>query len=256
MQMTVEEYQHLKAERKTDTKIAIAKDVSPQTLYNWKKKHENELKSAKKDTKTAENVQKVNDSANQLVAGKFSVKVKEQQKVISKLQEESAGRLRQIDALVEDKRKWLEERDKLKSGIEPSQIASLKGQLDTEKKLNESVHHNLGIAQKTIVQLRNEKDDLLKSTQNQAGTIDVLHKNLDSTSTLYREKCKQIADLNAAAEDLENEISQLKDDKNDLEHQLAYTGQERDKYFKLARRYGQQLKALEAYVVTILESAK
>lgn len=63
-------------------------------------------------------------------------------------------------------------------------------------------------------------------------------------------------DLLTDVNDLENKISQLENDKTDLEHQLAYTGQDRDRYYKLAKANGKQLHALEAYVLTILELEK
>jgi hypothetical protein len=218
MKMTVEEYKAFKLKKLSIKEIAKAKNVSPASVYSWKIAHKDEIKNAgiepktaKNEPKTNENTKKVNDSANQLVAGKLSAKVKEQESVIAKLRVSLAERDRQVDALVEDKRKWLEEQDKLKSDIEPPQINSLKEQLDTEKKLNESVHHNLSVAQKTIVQLKNEKADLLKSTQKQADTINALQKNLDSANKLYQEKCKQIDDLNADADDLEIEASKQKE---------------------------------------------
>lgn len=228
--MTVEEYHQLKAEYKTDTKIALVKNVASQTLYNWKKKHENELKSAKNDTKTAENVTKSSESektANQEVQAKLSAKVKEQEKEISKFQADLIARRRQVEALVVDKKKLLVESEKL-----VAKVNDLKDEFEKEKQ------------------------DLLKSTQNQADTIEHLQNEL-SKSTSEREHAKQqIKELNAAVSDHEAQIISLSNDKTDLESQLAYTGQDRDKYFNIAKTNGRQLQALEAYVLTILEPAK
>lgn len=57
------------------------------------------------------------------------------------------------------------------------------------------------------------------------------------------------SNLNHAADDLEKEAAQLRDVKADLEHQLFYTCQDRDRYFNEYAKVSRQLKALQAFVL-------
>jgi chromosome segregation ATPase len=255
MKMTVKEYHQLKAEHKTDTKIAIVKNVSQQTLYNWKKKHENELKSAKNDTKTVKSGTKSPESektAKQEVQAKLSAKVKEQEKEISKIQGDLAATVRQVNALVEDKKSLMKKletashqnRDLLDQTIE--ELNAKLGEANGKVKLYLEQLNNLG----------HEQQDLLKSIQNQADTIDH-YQNRVAILEENAFKAKELNDsLNAAAADHEAQIISLRNDKTDLEHQLTYIARERDHFQSLSIRFESQLRALEAYVLTILEPAK
>jgi chromosome segregation ATPase len=279
--------------------IAKAKNVSPASVYSWKIAHKDEIKNAgiepktaKNDTKIAENVQKVNDSANKLFIHELSAKVKEQESAIAKLRVSLAERDRQVDALLVDKKKLLEYQQNIEGTDETvartERYAKKIAELEKEKAelfqrnqnqagTIEVLKNNLDAAIATtgakdnliaemnataadwddgIDQLQKEKANLLKSTQNQASTIDALQKNLDSANTLYQEKCKLIDDINAAVNDLESEKRDLENGNSILKYRLKAIRDQRDTYEKRSNQFESQLHALEAYVLTLLEPAK
>ncbi|MFT8709472.1 MAG: hypothetical protein ABF820_08595 [Sporolactobacillus sp.] len=259
--MTVDQYKGFVAKGLDASKIAAELKTTKQAIYAWKYNHKAEIEKAPKTDEKAPKTDEAEKSPNQTVVGKISTKCKAQEKEIAELN-------RRIEALIADKeqaanryeiahaRKIEAEgnlrltKDDLKSSKET--IDSLQIDIDAfNKTLNETGKENDTMTDQ-IKQLQKDKKDLLKSTQNQAGTIEKMQKSLGNAIENYKEKCNQIDNLNDASEDLENEIAQLKNDNNDLQQQLTYAQRAQDAAEKKATELQAQYSAATAFIVTLL----
>lgn len=201
MKMTVEEYKAFKLNKLSIEEIAKHKNVSPATVYNWKKAHKAELeppKSVKKDEKLSEKLlksSKIEQNANTSVAHKLSAKVKDQEKIIADLQDEAIGYRRQIDALAEDKRKWLEERSILKDSFKAIKVDQ--SELD-------DAHKALSIANEHVRDLNSAADDL-------ENEIAELKKYKNDADQQFAYDQKELDKLETENEELNVQLSAAKD---------------------------------------------
>ncbi|MCO7175540.1 hypothetical protein ACFP7A_00895 [Sporolactobacillus kofuensis] len=225
--LTATHFAELNKSGKTYKAIANKYGVALSALNNWVTKHKEEIKEAKlklrvkPGRKTSNNVPKTAKN-DQKTSGND-----QNEKTINK-------ELAAYKTMVEERSKRMNEALQAKSQLIVRLDEVQKELLIANDKYERETRANYSLCQE----------------------IEKLSKAFTDANSNYNAKCKQVEDLNAAADDLEAEIIGLRNDKTDLEHQLAYTGQERDRFFNLYNQSDKQLKALEAYVLTRLEPEK
>jgi RNA polymerase sigma factor (sigma-70 family) len=159
----------------------------------------------------------------------------------------------ELDVQTKSLYNWrLRHKQEIKGLPEPRRTDRPSGTLSELKKLQQE------IVNKNIIIQGIEKDiQTYKNSYNaNQDELEAAYKKLESAYSTLKDTEKEVHNLDTKVADLEGDILQLQNDKKDLESQLMYTGQDRDKFFNLYQQSNRQLQALEAYVLTVLEPAK
>jgi DNA repair exonuclease SbcCD ATPase subunit len=236
LDMTVEEYRRLKAVEKTDTKIAIRKDVSPQTLSKWKREHGVELKGHKSVTKPS------SEAPNQAVQTKMTYKLKAANAEITRLNEE-LEKAKRSDFVIE-KEEYQAMNDKLMANI-----SGLTAQL-------EKATAEVNARKEQVDNLCDDNQQLKKALDDWTPEIE----NLDKLENEIAELNKQVEQANQEKSDALIDAGKLVQENNDLKQQLEYLRRDyesnkrfaNDQYDE-ARRAKAQLITLEAFVIEKLK---
>lgn len=253
--MTIDQYKGFVAEGLDALSIANRLGTSKKAVYAWKYNHKDEIeksgiepKKVKKVKKSAENEPKQVKDVYPVLSEKEVDVTSEQAKAYKEMKTKY---LANIGSLTDELEKYKEDLNAYKTMVE-----------ERSKRMNEALQAKsqlivrLDEVQKELLIANDKYERETRANYSLCQEIEKLSKAFTDANSNYNAKCKQVEDLNAAADDLEAEIIGLRNDKTDLEHQLAYTGQERDRFFNLYNQSNKQLKALEAYVLTRLEPEK
>jgi RNA polymerase sporulation-specific sigma factor len=156
------------------------------------------------------------------------------------------------------KAKKVSKTDNLKSNgssIE-KELAAYKIMVDERsKRLGELSNENnqltvkLDETQKELLLANDKYEREARANDSLREEVEKLSKAFDDANSNYNAKCEQINDLNATVNDLRN-------DNNIFKQRLAYITHERDELCASSSKFENQLRALEAYVLTLLEPAK
>jgi transposase len=246
--LTAAHFAELNKTGKTRKAIANKYGVALSTLNNWATKHKEEIKEArakltgKPGQKKAENGTNVIKKAPK--TDENEQKVKEQESVIAKLRVSLAERDRQVDALIADKKRLLDDAD-----AQEAFIADLKKESQIAQETIKSMQNDLDAFKKALNDTAQDIEEVgERAAENERlkDAFDAVHKN-------YEAKCRQVDDLNAAANHLENEIAELKKYKDDADQSFAYAQQQLDKLQCEHKEMDVQLAAAEDFIVALLD---
>jgi hypothetical protein len=190
--MSVDQYKGFVDQGLTIPEIAHKIGKKPKSIYTWRYSHKKQI--APFEPKLAENTSK---------KAKKVLKTDNLKSNGSSIEKELAA----YKIMVDERSKRL-------------------GELSNE---NNQLTVKLDEMQKQLLLANDKYEREARANDSLREEIEKLSKAFDSANRNYNAKCKQVDDLNVAADDLENEIAELKEYKIDADQAFAYSQQRLDK---------------------------